>query len=75
MIILVHPRRWEQLVMGHYRDDFWREMGVPQGTEIVCDPNLPLEDDDGLPILCFKVVGEIVHYWRGDPIKLSESVE
>lgn len=74
MIILVHPRRWEQLEKVHYRDDFWREAGVPAVTQLVVDPNLPLEDDDGRPILCFKVAGEAIHYWRGEPIKLPEGV-
>lgn len=75
MVILVHPQRWEQLEKVCYRDDFWREAGVPAGTQMMVDPNLPLEDDKGLPILCFKVDGTVVHYWSGEPIKLPESLE
>lgn len=71
MIILAHPKRF-----GDYRhafdDDqlaqFWKDAGVPEGTPVLFDINLPLEDEEGNPIFCFVVKNNEARYWRGEPL-------
>lgn len=69
MIILVHPKRWRR---GAFESNqlgaFWKGAGVPEGTPILLDEHLPLEDEDGKPIFCFIVKNSETRYWRGEKL-------
>lgn len=68
MYILMHPARFEA-----FREGISTEMfDVPGGTRIIVDPHLPLEDKDGNPIAAFKVDGDVVWHWTGEPISLPK---
>ena len=69
MIILMHPKYQDLLTKCGLRE-LVTEGRVPDGARVFFDPNLPEEDGEGNPILCFSVSAKEIHYWSGEPIKL-----
>jgi len=72
MILLVRPK-YVDLFSGLTRERaFWSEARIPEGTRIYFTPDLPEEDAEGHPVLAWKVSAGETHYWRGEPLILSD---
>jgi hypothetical protein len=69
IVLLMTPERFNELIGRNGERQFdWSSAGVPAGTRVIVDPYLPETDDEGKPVLAWKVDLEKVEYWRGYPI-------
>lgn len=66
MILLMHPKY--RSLIEEQRDAKTFGDAVPSGTPVFFDPYLPETDDEGNPILAFKVDENVVWAWKGEPI-------